>query len=107
MSRIRIQIAVLCLLLGGCAQHFYEVEGDNVTLYLRAPGINNPLFACSMDSYATHSPQYHSGKWVVTLPGSKPFRYFYLVDNKLFLPECAMKENDDFGSQSCIYEPGM
>jgi len=33
------------------------------------------------------------------------FKYFYMIDDKMFVPECSMNEKDDFGSVNCVYIP--
>ena len=32
---------------------------------------------------------------------------FYIVDGAVYLPQCRLKEQDDFGSANCLYIPGM
>ena len=37
-----------------------------------------------------------SGLWMVSLNRVSEFKYFYLVDGKTYLPDCRLRENDDF-----------
>ena len=43
--------------------------------------------------------------WVNRVKAGAEFRYFYIIDGEVFLPDCKYKENDDFGSQNCIFAP--
>jgi hypothetical protein len=43
--------------------------------------------------------------WKVTLSRLNEFKYFYLVDGKAYLPDCRLRENDDFGSNNCVFSP--
>lgn len=104
MSRL-LPIAALMLLATGCATHYYRAQGDTLAIYLKAPGAKKVTFACSLDDFTPHDTRKVDGRWVVSVPGRDPFRYFYLLDGELFLPPCELKENDDFGSRNCIFNP--
>jgi hypothetical protein len=41
----------------------------------------------------------------MTVPKSGEFRYFYLVDGRIYHPDCQYREMDDFGSYNCLYKP--
>jgi hypothetical protein len=64
-------------------------------------------FACSLDDFKPHDARKVDGRWVVSVPGREPFRYFYVLDGEPFLPPCDLKENDDFGSKNCIFNPHL
>lgn len=106
MKRL-LPIAALILLATGCATHYYRVQGDNLALYLKAPGAKKVTFACSLDDFDPHDARNIDGRWTVSVSGTDPFRYFYLLDGELFLPPCELKENDDFGSRNCIFNPHL
>jgi hypothetical protein len=92
----------------GCGTHSYQVRPDGVELRLVAPHAEQVEFACSLDRFTPRkASKTGRGKWIVTVSGAESFRYFYRVDGKLFIPDCRLKEIDDFGSQNCIYQPGM
>ena len=40
---------------------------------------------------------------MVSINASRDFRYFYLVDGKVLIPDCRMVEQDDFGGANCVY----
>lgn len=107
MKSESILLLLVGLILSGCSTHFYKVHENDVTLYLRNADAQPPLFACSLDGYATRAMVLEKGFWVVTLPADNAFRYFYLVDGKPILPSCTMRERDDFGSENCIFEPEL
>jgi hypothetical protein len=103
---------ILCWVLGlvaiGCSTHTYKVGADFVELLLINQRASQVQFACSLDQFAVRQTRHLGhGKWAVTVSGSHPFRYFYLVDGKIYLPDCRLKETDDLGSENCIYQPGM
>jgi hypothetical protein len=43
-------------------------------------------------------------KWEVKVMFSDSFRYFLNADGKFTLPDCEMKEKDDFGGDICLFE---
>ncbi len=89
----------------GCSTHYHQVQNNGVALYLDKPDAARVVFMASPDGFEPHQAQRVKSTWVVIVPWNKPFRYFYLVDGKPYLPDCPMNENDDFGSQDCIYDP--
>jgi uncharacterized protein YmfQ (DUF2313 family) len=106
--KIRIlQLAVVAFCLAGCAAtHYYERQSDRVTFYLRVPGARGVAFASSLDAYSPHLASREDGfRWVVTVAANSEFRYFYIVDGAVHVPECKFYEKDDFGSRNCVYLP--
>jgi hypothetical protein len=97
------------LFLTGCtAAHYHERQSDRVTLYLKAPGAEQVEFVSSLDAFNPHRANRLEGsRWAVTVATNSEFRYFYIVDGAVFLPECEFYEKDDFGSRNCVYVPGM
>ncbi len=95
------------LLLAGCSSHYQRIHGDTLTLYLDRPTAHQVLLASSHDNFVPRQARNENKRWVVSLPADSPIRYFYLVDGEKYLPPCRMKENDDFGSANCIFEPGL
>jgi len=94
--------------LSGCVAHFIRVEGETVHFYLRNPDTTMVFFASSLDGYEFHEAErVRSGLWKVTAPAEREFRYFYVINGEVFLPPCELREKDDFGSENCIYSPGM
>ena len=69
--------------------------------------IQEVILSCSLDDFEPHEARRVDGRWVVSLPSGSPFRYYYVLDGEMFLPPCQMKENDDFGSANCIFDPHL
>lgn len=101
----RVLILLLLVLTSGCAAHDYKIDGGRLDLFLDKAAAHEVIFSCSLDGFKPHAASYLDGRWVVSVPSGKPFRYYYLVDGEVYVPPCRMKENDDFGSQNCIFDP--
>lgn len=102
-----LKLAVAASLLASCAATHYQVQqSDRVTFYLKAPQAHGVVFVSSLNDYRPHPASKTSGsRWVVTIEANSEFRYFYLVDGTVYVPECKFYEKDDFGSRNCIYVP--
>ena len=101
-------IAVLTVLFvaGGCAAHYNVIDNGQVEMYLTAPQAESVVLVISGDPFReVQALRDGSGIWKVTLNQLNQFKYFYLVDGKAYLPDCPFKENDDFGSNNCIFSP--
>jgi hypothetical protein len=84
------------------------VNKGSVNLYLEKPAAESVYFLSSLDGYMPHrANRVGYGRWQITVPANTEFKYFYNVDGNVYLPSCQLKEYDDFGSQNCIYIPGM
>jgi hypothetical protein len=103
---LHVMIAALCLAGCAAATHYHERQSDRVTFYLKAPGARGVAFASSLDAYSPHLASKVDGScWVVSVAASSEFRYFYLVDGAVYVPECKFYEKDDFGSRNCVFVP--
>ena len=105
---IRTLLVVTLLgLAGGCVpRHTVMVLDKSVTIVLRAPEASVVQFASSADRYALRpAVKDKQGNWVVAGIGNQEFQYFYLVDGKVFLPDCRYRQADDFGTANCRYLP--
>ena len=92
----------------GCAAHksFVVTEKtDSVKLSLWLPAAGRVEFASSVDNYRPHEAHNFFGHWEITVPARVEFRYFYIVDGKVYVPDCRFKEKDDFGAMNCLYLP--
>ena len=106
MTRLLL-IAGFMLLTAGCSTHYYRIKADMLEIYLNKPDARRVIFACSLDDFRQHEVRNLGGRWVVSVQSKDPFRYFYMIDGKLFLPPCRLKEKDDFGSENCIFDPEL
>ncbi len=96
--------------LSGCAGHSVVPRGNSLTFSLRIPGATRVQLASSVDNFTLHDAvRNSSGVWQVTVPTSSPgeVQYFYIVDGGAYLPECRLRETDDFGSENCLYQPAL
>ena len=108
MKRLIFKITAAALVLVGCAAaHYHEKEPGRVTLYLKAPGAEQVEFVSSLDAFNPHRANRMEGShWAVTVAANAEFKYFYIIDGAVFLPECEFYEKDDFGSRNCVFVPG-
>ena len=104
--KLLLPIVAGLLLLASCATHSQHVDGAIVTLYLDVPARHVAL-ACSRDGFVPHAARREHGRWVISLFAGTPFRYFYLVDGRVYVPPCRLKEKDDFGAENCIFDPRL
>lgn len=77
-------------------------------MVLAAPDARSVVLVVSSDPFqevpARREP---SGTWRATLSRKGGFAYFFLVDDAVHLPECPLKERDDFGSTNCVFSPSV
>jgi 1,4-alpha-glucan branching enzyme len=102
-----VLIIVFSFLTSACAMHNYRIEGNDLVFTLKKPEAKNVVLYCSHDGFKPRMAENNSGNWEVRLPASEGFRYFYMVDDAPFIPDCSMKEIDDLGSENCIFEPHL
>jgi len=70
----------------------FKTEAEEVIFYSSANGFK-PLQASKNGEW-----------WTVTINNTKKMKYFLKTDENIYIPECKMKEFDDFGGELCIYE---
>ena len=108
MKRYLVFLFISVLVLSGCASHYYRQNNDTVSIFLEKPDARRVYFLSSMDGYKPHKvARVDKRTWQINTPAKGEFKYFYNVDGAVYLPECRLKEQDDFGSQICIYIPGL
>ncbi len=95
------------LMLAACGGQRCRVEGDDLILALKKPGANRVVLYCSVDGFKARPALNVAGCWEVRLAADEAFSYFYRVDDRIFLPDCRLKEKDDFGSENCIFDPRL
>lgn len=99
-------ISILCLFaFCACGTHHYQISGNDMVLVLRKPDTKKVVMFCSLDGFKPRKAKKVSGNWELEMPANEAFRYFYMVDDEPYLPDCPMKEKDDFGFENCIYDP--
>lgn len=108
MKRLAGILILLVIGTSGCASHYYRIKDDLLHLYLLKTEARSVYFASSLDAFELHNVKRIDAKtWEVQLPAGREFKYFYLVDDAVFLPPCRFMETDDFGTKNCIFIPGM
>jgi hypothetical protein len=108
VKKLILQLTAIVICLAGCAAaHYHESQSGRVTLYLKAPGAAKVEFVSSIDAFnPQRASRLEGSRWAVTVATNSEFRYFYIVDGSVYLPECEFYEKDDFGSHNCVYVSG-
>ncbi len=108
MKKSFLVLIIAGLVLTGFTKHYYNVNKDVARFYLEKPESKQVFFLSSLDGYRPHKAREISANtWQVKVPAHAEFKYVYNVDGNIYVPPCKLKENDNFGSQNCIYIPGM
>jgi Pyruvate/2-oxoacid:ferredoxin oxidoreductase delta subunit len=94
--------------LSGCASsHYVEQQAGGLLFFLQMPDASRVQFSSSADNYILHdTEQNRTGEWRISVPNTDELKYFYVVDGAVYLPECQLRETDDFGSENCLYQSG-
>jgi hypothetical protein len=101
-----ISVLAAVFVTGGCAAHYHLLTNGHLEMYLTAPQAQSVvLVVCSDPFQQVQALRDDAGTWKVTLNRLSEFKYFYLVDGKTYLPDCPLRENDDFGSTNCVFSP--
>jgi hypothetical protein len=101
-----IPILAAAIMAAGCASHYHTIRDGQVEVYLKAPQARSVSLVVSGDTFQqVPAARNQFGDWKVTLGRANEFKYFYLVDGDFYLPDCRLKERDDFGADNCIFSP--
>jgi hypothetical protein len=99
-------ILAAVLAAAGCSVHHHAIHNGQVEMYLTAPQAQSVVLVIAGDPFRkVPALRDASGTWKATLNQPGEFKYFYLMDNKAYLPDCRLKEHDDFGSDNCVFSP--
>ena len=108
MKRFAILSLLMTMMFAACSNHYLRVENEQTYLFLKARHAQSVMFASSLDRFQWRIADRINGQtWQIAIPRDIPQTYIYFVDNQIFLPDCRFKEQDDFGSENCLYIPGM
>ena len=106
MKQSIVSVLAAVFVAGGCTAHYHIINNGHVEMFLTAPQAQSVVLVISGDTFQqVQALRDDSGMWKVTLSRLNEFKYFYLVDGKAYLPDCRLKENDDFGSNNCVFSP--
>ena len=101
-----IPILAAVFTAGGCSAHYHTIHNGHVDVYLKAPQAQSVSIVVSGDTFEkVPAVRTQLGTWKVTLNRANEFKYFYLVDGTVYLPDCPLKERDDFGADNCVFSP--
>jgi hypothetical protein len=101
-----VSVVAAVFMAGGGAAHYHVINNGHVEMYLKAPQAQSVVLVVSGDTFQqVQALRDVSGMWKVTLHGLHEFKYFYLLDGKSYLPDCPLRDNDDFGSNNCVFSP--
>ncbi|MEJ2099261.1 MAG: hypothetical protein P8X68_04710 [Desulfobacterales bacterium] len=108
MKKCLLFLMSALLIFTGCAGHYYRKNNGTLSIFLKMPNARRVYFLSSLNGYKPQKAiRVNDRTWQIDAPAQTEFKYFYKVDGKVYLPNCRLKEQDDFGSQNCIYIPGM
>jgi hypothetical protein len=95
-------------LIAGCNGHYTRQKDDHVHLYLKDGHAREVLFLSSLDGFKCQRAQKIDGDtWKVTVTNGGDFKYFYVIDGNVHIPDCQCREKDDFGAYNCLYRSDM
>jgi len=108
MKKYTFFLMISILVLTGCAGHYYRENNGTLNIFLKMPAARQVYFLSSLDGYKPQKAiRINDQTWRISAPPQTEFKYFYKVDGTVYLPNCRLKEQDDFGFQNCIYMPEM
>jgi hypothetical protein len=91
----------------GCSttSHYLVPNSGGIDVFVKVAEAEQVRFASSRDDFQLHDARRNrDGFWWVTVPGMGEFKYFFMVDGAVHIPDCSYREYDDFGMQNCIYQ---
>jgi hypothetical protein len=102
----RLSYGLAALVLAGCGLHDSALRGNRAELVLSAPGARSVVLVVTGDRFEQIAarPDDH-GSWIVSVPATEEFAYFYLLDGEPHVPDCRFKEHDELGTMNCIFMP--
>jgi len=93
----------MTILICGCATIKVSTKGETMNMSFKSDA-KEVLFYSSANGFAPIKAK-KDDKWqIVTIKKTAKMKYFLKADGKIYLPDCKMKEQDDFGGDLCIYE---
>lgn len=107
MKSAVLSLLLLTFLVSGCAgKHYFKInENDGeVSFFYKNPAAEKVLFASSQDNYKLHAArEIENDLWEVSIPVKQEFKYFFVVNGVITVPDCPYTEDDDFGNKNCVY----
>lgn len=108
MGKAVFSVLIVWIVVSGCSTHYYDVNKDRISFYLRMKEASDVHFQYSIDGYQCHEAEkVKNNIWQVVVPANDEFSYFYMVDGSMYVPPCLFTEYDDFGNENCVFSQGM
>lgn len=92
------------LLTAGCAAVEFKTEDSVMKGYFRVKDANSVAFYSSADGYTRNMAVKDGKRWTVTIPRTDEFTFYLETDGEIYVPECEMTQQDDFGGTVCVYQ---
>lgn len=100
----RLICGLFLIVPAACGRYPDDGADTSAILGVNAPSAREVTFHCSTDDFAARpASRTADGFWFVTGDVHSSFRYFFLVDGEVALPDCLEREQDDYGGENCIY----
>ncbi|MGA1845633.1 hypothetical protein [Deferribacter abyssi] len=102
----KMLIVLLSYSFISCAAHYVKKKDNDLIFYLRDNAFKNVELYVDIDNFKKHeAKKIKNDIWVAKIkqPASKEIKYFYKVDGRLYIPDCELREKDDFGGENCIF----
>lgn len=97
---------IVTLVLAGCGLRETNLRDGRAELVLSAPQATSVVLVVTGDRFEQIAARPDDrGRWVVSVPTTAEFAYFYLLDGEPYVPECRFREHDEFGTTNCIFMP--
>ncbi len=104
LFRVVLPLSVVMALAGCSSVHHVELRDKSLLFFLRAEDARQVRLGASVDGFTLHEAvRNRDGIWQVSVPAASEMSYFYMVDGAFFLPDCPLREQDDFGAENCVY----
>lgn len=99
----KIAIALVLATLIGCASVKVTMLDNDMAVSFRVKA-QKVLFYSSVNGFTPVQADGDGKNWTAVIPKAAQMRYFVVADGRTYLPECTLKEKDDFGGELCIYQ---
>jgi hypothetical protein len=108
MMKLLAAVLLGVFLIAGCDGHYIRQKDNCVYLYLKDGHAREVLFSSSLDGFkCQRAHKIDEDTWMVIVLNAGEFKYFYIIDGNVHIPDCKYREKDDFGAYNCLYRTDM
>lgn len=109
MNLLPLLAFFLILLNVGCSSYSITSPNEHTAIiYLYSPFAKEVFLHCSESHFVPLPARRISiTHWSSKVVFQTQFSYFFTVDGKVVIPDCAYREQDDFGNTNCIYPTNL